>query len=299
MEESTKIMLKFIAACVCVAVLVCGLYWYSNYSMNKTFEETKTFINDYLSNGATFTFGPVSLESGVYMFNLTAGQGNNSMTYTSFITTDGKWIFVSGVDVESYKKLVDSQKVEQKKVEMQKSDNPTTELFVMTYCPYGLQAEKGMLPVMKQLPNITVRYVHYFMHGDKEEQETYRQICIREEQPTVFRQYLECFVDKGDADSCAKIVDITKTNDCMKNRAKKYYAEDSKLSEGYGVQGSPTLVINGKETAFSPRSPANALKVICSAYKEQPIECTNKLSEQSPTAGFGTGTATSSDASCG
>ena len=32
-----------------------------------------------------------------------------------------------------------------------KSDKPLVELFVMAYCPYGTQAEKGLIPVIELL----------------------------------------------------------------------------------------------------------------------------------------------------
>ena len=81
----------------------------------------------------------------------------------------------------------------------------------MTHCPYGTQAEKGLIPAMKLLgdnANIQIRFVHYFMHGEKEEQETYRQVCIREEQGAKFISYLECFLEDGDSSRCLSSVGI-------------------------------------------------------------------------------------------
>ena len=66
--------------------------------------------------------------------------------------------------------------------EIVKSDKPKVELFIMTHCPYGTQAEKGIISVFETLGNSVdskIRFVHYFMHGDEETQETYTQLCIR------------------------------------------------------------------------------------------------------------------------
>lgn len=195
-----------------------------------------------------------------------------------------------------------------------KADKPKVELFVMTHCPYGTQAEKGMIPAMKALgtkADVKIRFVHYFMHGDKEEKETYNQVCIREEQNAKYLTYLECFLastgSEADAAKCldtAKI-DKTKLNACLADdnkKAKEYYKIDSDLSNKYGVQGSPTLIINGVE-ATSARDSASYLNTVCSAFNKAPTaECAKKVTSTSPSPGFGTAAAasgTASDASCG
>lgn len=62
-----------------------------------------------------------------------------------------------------------------------KSDKPTVELFVMSYCPYGTQMEKALIPAKELLgdkANISIKFVAYTMHGAKETQENTRQYCI-------------------------------------------------------------------------------------------------------------------------
>jgi protein-disulfide isomerase len=194
-------------------------------------------------------------------------------------------------------------KEEPQSQEIVKSDKPKVELFVMTHCPFGTQAEKGMIPVYNELGNLIdakIRFVHYFMH-DPEEAETPRQVCIREEQPDKFIPYLECFLEEGDNNKCiteAKI-DTTKLNDCISKNAENYYKDDSELSEGYGVQGSPSLIINGK-MVNSARDSQSYLKIICSAFNTPPEICnTAELSSQSPSPGFGYGAGPATTASCG
>ncbi|MCK4552709.1 hypothetical protein KAT80_00710, partial [Candidatus Pacearchaeota archaeon] len=154
------------------------------------------------------------------------------------------------------------------------------------HCPYGTQAEKGIIPTIKALGDTIdakIRFVHYFMH-EPEETETPRQVCIREEQPSKWYDYLGCFLEDGDSDRClieAKI-DKAKMNKCISSgKSDEYYAEDSALSEGYGVRGSPSLVINGV-MINSGRSPAGYLETICSAFNEKPEECNLELSSASP-----------------
>jgi protein-disulfide isomerase len=72
--------------------------------------------------------------------------------------------------------------------------------------------------------------------------------------------------------------------------------EDNKK---YGVQGSPTLIINGVE-ASSARDPQSLLTTICEAFEEQPAECQQELSSETPAPGFGEGTTVSGAAAeCG
>jgi len=184
-------------------------------------------------------------------------------------------------------------------IDVPKTDVPKVELFIMTHCPYGTQAEKGIIPVIKALgdtADIKIRFVHYFMH-DPEETETPIQVCIREEQSDKWVDYLECFLEDGDSDRCLlKVgIDKSKLDTCVQNSAENYYALDSELSQDYGVQGSPTFIVNGKIIS-SARDPASYLDTICQAFNDVPEECGLELSSASPSPGFGwdeTGASTS------
>ena len=137
------------------------------------------------------------------------------------------------------------------------------------------------------------------MH-EPEETETPRQVCIREEQGDRFLDYLECFLGEGDYEVCLKQVGIDEAkmnNRISSGQAAEYYASDSGLSEGYGVQGSPTLVINGVIVS-SGRSPAGYLGTVCSAFNSEPSECGVELSSTSPSAGFGYGAGVDTSAQC-
>lgn len=226
-----------------------------------------------------------------------------------YITKDGKYFIQSAVDMKATSVQTDNSNQQQETPkDLPKSDKPNVELFVMTHCPYGTQAEKGLIPAIKSLgtnAEIKIRFVHYFMHGDKEEKETYNQVCIREEQSSKYWDYLSCFLSltgsEDDAKKCldtAKI-DKTKLNICLSNdykKAKEYYNVDKGLSNQYGVQGSPTLVINGVQVE-SGRS-ADALKTsICSGFNSAPSVCSQKLSTDNPSPGFGTASSPSSGSS--
>jgi len=172
-----------------------------------------------------------------------------------------------------------------------KADQPLVELFIMTHCPYGTQAEKGLIPAIEHFGDAIdakIRFVHYFMH-EPEETETPRQVCIREEQPEKWIDYLTCFLEDGDAARCDAEVKINSAalETCISSgKADEYYAEDSALSEQYGVQGSPTLVVNG-EILSSSRSPSGFLDTICQTFNSVPGLCGETLDTTNPSPMWG------------
>jgi len=95
-------------------------------------------------------------------------------------------------------------------------------------------------------------------------------------------------LEDGDSDRCLTEtgIDETKLDSCVESKSEEYYSEDSSLSEGYGVRGSPTLVINGEQVS-SGRDSASYLSVVCSAFNDAPSECNEELSSTSPSPGFG------------
>lgn len=204
-----------------------------------------------------------------------------------------------------------------------KASRPKVELFVMAYCPYGLQMEKAYLPVMnllKDKADISVKFVDYSMHGQKEVEENTRQYCIEKDQSAKYIPYLQCFTGSGDYQSCLTSAGINtgKLDSCVSDTNKTYaimtkfndqstwlngqypqYPIYADLNQKYGVQGSPTLVINEAQ-ADAARTPEGVKEVICSSFTTEPQECQTQLSTNAAVAGFGTGTgASTGSAACG
>lgn len=277
-----------------------------------TVEEAKAtaekFVNENLLPANTkATVKSVTDEGDVYNINLDVGGQN----YTSYMSKDGSKFFQSGINMATFaeeKKTqavapADNASAPAPAANAPKSDKPKVELFVMTYCPYGLQAEKGILPAFAALGDkidAKIRFVHYFMHGDKEEQETYNQVCIRDEQAAKYDSYLNCFTIEGDSAKCVAQagVDGNKLKSCVASKAKDIYKADSALSNQYGVGGSPTLVINGAQSGAG-RDSASYLTGICAAFNNAPAECSKQLSSAAPAAGFGAGAASGAGAAAG
>jgi hypothetical protein len=203
---------------------------------------------------------------------------------------------------------------------------------VMSYCPFGTQIEKGILPVVAALGNkikFTLEFVDYSMHNDKatndmkELNENMRQYCIQKNQPDKLSAYLTCFLKKGqgtESDCMTSAgVNATQVESCMSQTDTQFdvtkdFNDQSTWSNGqfppfnvnkddntkYGVQGSPTLVINDTVDQAAGRDSASLLKSICGAFNTAPDACNQQLSSTAPSPGFGEGTASGgSNASCG
>jgi len=241
-------------------------------------------------------------------------EGNDVPVY---VTKDGKYFTSSLIPLTSEEDTSDtSDNSQTTTTEVPKSDKPIVELFVMSYCPYGTQSEKGILPAVELLRDkidFNLRFVYYAMHPSSGEvEENLRQYCIQKEQESKLNDYLACFLDKGDSSSCltetgvnqAQLNSCTKKADLefdiSKNKNDKsswlsgsypLFNIDKELNEKYNVAGSPTLVINGVQVS-SARDPASYLEAICSSFTEgnAPTECDNQLSSTAYGAGFGYGT---------
>lgn len=189
---------------------------------------------------------------------------------------------------------------------------PVMQVFIMSHCPYGTQIVKGLLPVwekFKDKANIELRFVSYTMHGAQEELDNNRIICIREEQSQKLIDYLKCFVygsgNEESSQSCIKStgIDQNKLTSCLntgasgqqKSKVAEYMEIDKTLNTQYGVQGSPTIIIDGKESSIYPRDPANVAKALCSAFTgSKPAECSLTFDTTNPSPGFGSGSGSSS-----
>ena len=260
-------------------------------------------------------------EGGLYRIVVNVG----GQDFDSYLTKDGTKFFPQVLDMKAEAAGTDTSDTAAGGSGSEvaaKSDKPVVELFVMSHCPYGTQIEKGILPAVAALGDkidFTLKFCDYAMHGEKELKEQLKQYCIQKEQPDKLASYLNCFLEVGDGEGCiAKAgLDKSKLNACVSATDKEYkvtekFADKSTWQGGsypvfdvykadndkYGVSGSPALVINGAQVT-SDRDSASLLATICSAFNDQPEECSQSLSSTAPSAGFGFGTgAAASDATC-
>ena len=237
-----------------------------------------------------------------------------------YVTKDGKFFTSSLIPLTG--STTQPPQNQQPPTDVPKSDKPEVELFVMSYCPYGTQAEKGIIPVVNLLKDkidFKLKFVSYLMHGEDEAWENTRDYCIQKEQPDKFIAYMTCFLEAGDSESCLtkSNIDTNKLNSCTEQADTQFSITanledtDSYLSgrfplfdidkadnEKYQIGGSPGLVINGVQIS-SARDPTSYLNTICSAFNTPPEECSQQLSTTTPSPMWGwDDSGTPTDAQC-
>ncbi len=283
------------------------------------------YINaNVLEAGMTASLVDVVTDGETYKFRIRI----EDQEYTSYVSKDGKYLFPNAYDLTadlSQPVVGDNPSQAQ---EVVKTEKPDVKVFIMTYCPYGLQAQKMFLPVydlLKDRADIGIYFVDYIMHEMPEIEENLRQYCIIKEQNEKYHDYLTCFVRDGSYDdktifqSClteAKI-DEKKLDSCVASTDQEYKVTElyndkdtwlsgsyplfnihTDLNDQYGVRGSPSVVINGVEVGINSRSPENFKKVVCEAFDSAPEECSQTLSEVAFTAGFGLAEGASTGGEC-
>jgi len=314
-----------LVAVVLIAAVVLGISLYKNKGVIKPEMaklKAENYINTYLmQSGSKATVSDITEAYGLYKVTVNIGANQK---VDSYISRDGVLFFPQALNMDEASKTAAANTASNSNtasapVDIPKNDKPKVELFVMSYCPYGTQMEKGILPVLKTLGNkidYELKFVDYSMHGDKELKENLVQYCIQKEQKAKFNDYLTCFLKASDSASCLAStgIDTSKNDACVaKTDAEFSVTANAKNNIGYqgtfpgfdtnkadntkyNVAGSPTLIINGKD-ASSARDSASLLKSICSAFTTQPKECDATLSSAAPAPGFGEGTAAASSGS--
>ena len=311
-RKNPWIISSFVLGILVIVMLLFGSVTGNAVSEKKAGENWIAYLN---SLGYDGTIVGVKSENGMYNVTFDYDGGTASV----LLTSNGKYYSYGGL-------VPISVETEEQDSGIPKSDKPVVELFVMAYCPYGTQAEKGIIPVIETLGDsvdFRIRYVYYAMHGEKEITENLREYCIQENEPEKFLDYMNCFLEGdgvvsssgyitegNDVETCLTQAGIDKTNleTCMTDSDEKFsvtanfedkdswlsgyyplFDVDKDLNEKYGVGGSPTLIINGVE-ASSARDSASYLNVICSAFTDGnvPSVCeTAELSSEAPSVYFG------------
>lgn len=322
--KKQKNIIVGVAALLIVVAVILGITLYGGKGNLKPEEarvKVENFVNSYLmQGGAKATVSNVTESYGLYKMKIEIGD---QQSVDSYVSRDGKLFFPQALDVA--KTIADASgngsagsgdQASAPQADIPKTSKPVIELFVMSYCPYGTQMEKGILPAIAALGkkvDFKIKFNDYAMHGDKELNENLVQYCIQKEQTSKYDAYLSCFLKASDSASClvSAGIDTKKNDSCVAKTDKEFsvtanakgnidykgsypsFNISKEDNAKYSVGGSPTLIINGTEVSAS-RDSASLLKTICSAFDDQPKECEAVLSSASPAPGFGEGTTTSS-----
>lgn len=267
------------------------------------------YINENMVQaGTTATLAGIREEKGLYAVDVRY-QSRNLTVYT---TTDCSLLF-PGVYNMSAPSASSSAETPQP---AKKSDRPEADLFVMSFCPYGTQAEAAMKPVEDLLgsrADIRIRYITTItgktadsvqsLHGAGEAREDLRQVCILNNSPAKFWDYVQIFdqqcypvwqnttafetcrqnvtaalgLDAGAITACATGPD-----------GLSLLKADETDADAAGASGSPTLLINGVEYTGS-RTPEAYKEAVCSSFTSPPSECNTTLSTAAASGSGGCG----------
>lgn len=323
MKKKNNLLLGIVLLLVVVAA-VFGIILNNRGTISKkeAAAQGENFVNSFLMQpGSIALVKEVSEEYDLYKLKMDVGAGQ---MVDSYLSRDGKLFFPQALDIAQIKEEMAKAPTdanagagaEVAAKDVPKSAKPTVELFVMSYCPYGLQMEKGIFPVVDLLGNkidFQLKFNDYAMHGEKELQENMVQYCIQKEETNKLSSYVQCFTKAGDTEACLAEAGVNKAkNDaCVAAIDKEYkITENFENNVGYsgsypgfdvhkadndkyGVGGSPTLVINGA-TVSAARDSVSLLNTICAAFENAPEECNDtSLPTASPAPGLGVGTTNS------
>ena len=228
-----------------------------------------------------------------------------------YATNDGKTLMVGGQAYNTNETVPTAAETPPAQAQpVPKSDKPHAQAFVMAYCPYGLQFLKAYVPVMELLgdkADVTVDFVSYSMHGQKELEANSYIYCVQKDNKAKLTPYLRCFVETGNYTTCLATAGINgnQTASCVSALDSQYnitglyndkstwlsgyypqYPVQATENEQYGVGGSPTFVLNGQE-ASPNRTPESIKEAICASFTVPPAECNTTLSASAEGAGLG------------
>ena len=253
------------------------------------------FINkNLLSNGITASLSSISLDdSGLYKLKIKIQDQELEV----YVSRDGNMIFPQGIKITATQN--------QKPKEIPKTEVPDAKLFVMSFCPYGNQAEDAMMPVINLLKDKAKIELHYIvskagnkyqsLHGDQELNQDIREICVQKYQKDKLWDFIKEINSKATSqnvnakwEGIAKNlgIDVNQIKQCQTNEGPTLLNQEIKLTDKYKISGSPTLLIN--ETIFQGSRTSEAYKeAICSGFKVAHQECNKKLSGTTSNASSG------------
>jgi glutaredoxin len=188
-----------------------------------------------------------------------------------------------------------------------KADKANVKFFTMAYCPYGNQAESGIIPVYNLLKDKVTWEPHYViyanyqgggpnyciangsycsMHGIQELNEDIREMCIfKYETQDKFFNFLadvNTACTSQNVDTCWEAVakkysiDTAKISQCQSSEGVALAKAEFELNAKYGVKGSPAVFINDAEYSGG-RAAENYKAAICSGFNTPPSECSQSL----------------------
>lgn len=271
-------------------------------------EKAVNFLNqELLPPGTEASLVDAKPESGVYnlLLDISGEQ------YNSYVTKDGNLFFISGIGLNKITGAATGEPSDKEPApspaafDAPDSKKPQVQLFVMSFCPYGQQAENNLVSAMDLLgdsvdfePHFIVRVTDNTtssLHGSKEVDEDMRQACIWKYYPETWWDYvlyvnenipLDNINEKWTEAAEAAGLDADSIETCVEQEGLELLKADDELTSELGITSSPTILINGER--YSRQRTPDALKqAICSGFEEQPDTCSETLESSSSSSSTG------------
>ena len=290
-----------------------GVTGMATLSTDEAGEQIMSFINEKLMQpGMEAELIGIEESNGIFEVELDVG----GQVFTSYLTKDAEIFFPQGYVLSELAAELDGADVATgdapATAEAVKSDVPNIKMFVMTFCPFGQQAEDGLGPALEVLGDYVEFEPHFViysdyasrmgaswdafcwdeeekycsMHGIGELNEGVRQLCIYNDNPEKWWDYVN-LINKQcsyqDVDECwapiAETVglDASEVEACFDEKGELLLKKELLLNQQFGVQGSPSVFIN--DASYSGgRAPENYKEGICNSFNEAPDACEETLS---------------------
>ena len=166
-------------------------------------------------------------------------------------------------------------------------------MYVMSQCPYGVQAIDGFLPVLQEIGDQVDFRLEYIgeikggkpssMHGDSEVKGDIQQLCARKLYPTqkTWTTFVACEnriwrqLPAG-WEKCARLagMDLGRMRSCIEGSQGVELLEASFLaSKKANATGSPTIIIGGDQFS-GERNKQEFMQTVCRKLPHKPTPCT-------------------------
>ncbi|MDO8647078.1 MAG: hypothetical protein Q7R70_01530 [Candidatus Diapherotrites archaeon] len=248
------------------------------------------------------------INDGLVLANYKLTKDGQTQDVPAYLTADGKKLIAGQVlelDAPIPQQPPATQPQNPPAQTTAKSDKPVVELFVMSYCPYGNQAEAGIIPALKLLGNsvdFKIRYIvskqgndYTSLHGAEELAQDVRELCIQKNMPDKFIDYVNAVntaCNLQNISTCWKTeatklsLDTAKIEQCAVDEKIALLDAEIAATAKYGVSGSPTLIIN--DGPYNGGRSAEEYKAgMCGAFNTAPATCGQTLSAAGAAAASG------------
>jgi hypothetical protein len=258
-------------------------------------------------SGIPATVKDVSEDGNLYKITVSANGQDQSV----YVTKDGTKFIEQALSFDDLAKQ--SADAKQKQADAAKpapkNDKPEVDLYVMSFCPYGNQAEdtlKSVYILLKDKVNFNFHYIVSVegdkitsLHGQPEVDQDEREACVLKNYGKGRWLDFATYINKNcgtvqlagacwEAGAKSLAIDTAKISACVASEGTALMKTEAEISASAGASGSPTLIINGQtsQAAYQYGNSEAYKKAICDAFNTAPEECSKTLSaETSPTQG--------------